>query len=98
MFSYLKQIVFGKSETNELKNLKWALSTLIVRKRYLKTRKATIEIQNFYRYHKNRKIVEESLKKEGHRLQEIAYNLKQRYLMKLRSDLSKAVIIVDSKL
>ena len=98
MFSYLKQIVFGKSETNELKKLKLGLSTLIVRKRYLKTRNATIEIQNFYRYHKNRKIVNESLKKEGHRLQEIAYNLKQRYLMKLRSDLSKALIIVDSKL
>ena len=98
MFSYLKQIVFGKNETNELKNLKLALSTLIIRKRYLKTKNAIIEIQNFYRYHKNRKIVEESLKKEGHRLQEIAYNLKQRYLMKLRSDLSKALIIVDSKL
>ena len=56
------------------------------------------EIQNFYRYHAKRKIVEESLKKRVIVSAKLLTFLKQRYLMKLCSDLSKALIIVDSKL
>tara|TARA_B100001989_G_C24295367_1_gene343095 strand:+ start:175 stop:471 length:297 start_codon:yes stop_codon:yes gene_type:complete len=98
MFEYLMNIVFGDKKKADNSGLKNALNTLVIRRRFIKMRRAALEIQSFYRYYKNKRIVRASLKQEGHRLQEVAYNLKQRYLMKLRCDLSRALIEVDKRL
>ena len=83
MFGYIKQLIYGSQDENKIEEAKQVLKTVIVRKRFLRLKNAAKEIQSFYRYQKNRRMIKKSQKEEGFILR-CAYNLKQRYLMKMR--------------
>ena len=95
MFGYIKQLIYGSQNEDKIEEAKQVLKTVIVRKRFLRLKNAAKEIQSFYRYQKNRRMIKKSQKEEGFILQDVAYNLKQRYLMKMRCDLARALIKVD---
>ena len=111
MFSYILSAIFGN---NKKVNLNVVLKGWVYRNRYVKQRNATIKIQrfyknriqqnaaksiqSFYRYHRDNKLIKLRLNERGYDIQEIGFYLKQRHLLKLRSDLYCALNNVDNLL
>ena len=100
MFDFIWNI-FTTNDTEKTRKLKIVQNMLrmyIHKRRFIRMRNAAIEIQSAYRFYKTKNAVKRRLKNDGELIMEQQFQLKKKWLLKLRGDLFKYITFIDKRI